>query len=166
MGSNYAPTLHVQKEAAERGFQQVLWLYGDDHQVTEVGTMNIFMFYINDQGGEFCGVKYRCLSNLGYAGVIFTLLLFLEKELVTPPLNGLILPGITRNSILTVSREWNQFKVTERIITMPEIIRLLSENRVSSKHVQCCLNVHCGREMLNIYSSICGSVVSLKLLKR
>ena len=24
------------------GFDQVLWLFGDDHQVTEVGTMNLF----------------------------------------------------------------------------------------------------------------------------
>lgn len=52
MGSNYAPTLRVQKEAAEKGLQQVLWLYGEDHEVTEVGTMNIFMFYINDEGGN------------------------------------------------------------------------------------------------------------------
>jgi len=52
MGSNYAPTINVQKEAAAKGLQQVLWLYGEDHQLTEVGTMNIFMFYVNDQGGR------------------------------------------------------------------------------------------------------------------
>lgn len=52
MGSNYGPTVHVQKEAISKGLQQVLWLYGEDHQCTEVGTMNIFMFYINDQGGK------------------------------------------------------------------------------------------------------------------
>lgn len=53
MGSNYAPTIHVQKEAASKGLQQVLWLYGPDHELTEVGTMNIFMFFINDDGGKF-----------------------------------------------------------------------------------------------------------------
>lgn len=53
MGSNYGPTIRVQSEAIRRGRQQVLWLYGDDHQLTEVGTMNIFMFYINDNGGNF-----------------------------------------------------------------------------------------------------------------
>lgn len=53
-----------------------------------------------------------------------------ERELLTPPLNGLILPGIVRNSLLTIARQWNQFKVTERSITMKEIIQLLSENRV------------------------------------
>lgn len=52
MGSNYAPTIHIQKEATKQGLQQVLWLYGDDHQLTEVGTMNIFALIVNEQGGE------------------------------------------------------------------------------------------------------------------
>ncbi|CAL7945493.1 unnamed protein product [Xylocopa violacea] len=104
VGSNYGPTIYVQREAVEKGLQQVLWLYGEDNEVTEVGTMNVFMFCVNDDG---------------------------EKELVTPPLsNGLILPGVTRNSILTLSREWNQFKVSERKFCMDEVCHLLSENRL------------------------------------
>ncbi|XP_073830614.1 branched chain amino acid transaminase [Musca autumnalis] len=103
MGSNYAPTINVQKEASRKGLQQVLWLYGDDHQLTEVGTMNIFMFFVNEKG---------------------------EKELRTPPLNGLILPGITRDSILALARQWGQFKVTEEVFTMPDITRLLNEGRL------------------------------------
>lgn len=103
MGSNYGPTIRVQSEAIRRGRQQVLWLYGDDHQLTEVGTMNIFMFYINDNG---------------------------EREMVTPPLNGLILPGITRHSIIQMSEEWNEFKVNQRVITMSEVVELLNSNRL------------------------------------
>lgn len=53
MGSNYAPTIQVQKEAHQKGLHQVLWLYGHDHQLTEVGTMNIFILFINEQGGLF-----------------------------------------------------------------------------------------------------------------
>lgn len=52
LGSNYAPTIAIQKAAAERGLQQVLWLYGEEHLITEVGVMNFFMLYINDAGGE------------------------------------------------------------------------------------------------------------------
>lgn len=52
MGSNYAPTIHIQAEAIKLGLQQVLWLYGEDHQLTEVGTMNIFVMTINERGGE------------------------------------------------------------------------------------------------------------------
>lgn len=55
-----------------------------------------------------------------------------EKELITPPLNGLILPGITRRSILNLALEWNQFKVTEKNITMEQVCRLNSEKRVSN----------------------------------
>lgn len=62
MGSNYAPTIHVQKEAAQKGLQQVLWLYGPDHQLTEVGTMNIFVLFINDKGGQ-CHLNLEKLMN-------------------------------------------------------------------------------------------------------
>lgn len=103
MGSNYAPTIHVQREAASKGLQQVLWLYGEDHQLTEVGTMNIFMFRVNEKG---------------------------EKELVTPPLDGLILPGITRDSILRLARQWNAFSVKEEKFTMTEILQLVKEERL------------------------------------
>lgn len=52
MGSNYGPTVRIQTHANRKGLQQVLWLYGPEHQVTEAGTMNIFMLYINDNGGK------------------------------------------------------------------------------------------------------------------
>lgn len=67
--------------------------------------------------------------------ILFDLLnnfIFLERELITPPLNGLILPGITRDSILHLAKEWRQFKVTERPINMFEVKKALYENRVSS----------------------------------
>lgn len=60
-------------------------------------------------------------------------ILMIERELITPPLNGLILPGITRDSILHLAREWRQFKVTERPINMFEVKKALYENRVSSE---------------------------------
>lgn len=104
MGSNYAPTIHVQRVASQRGLQQVLWLYGEDHQLTEVGTMNIFVYFVNDRG---------------------------ERELRTPPLNGLILPGITRDSILQLARQWGKFRVSEEPFTMADITRLVKEERVS-----------------------------------
>lgn len=51
--SNYAPTILISKMAGEMGCQQVLWLYDDDEKLTEVGTMNIFAYWINEQGGEW-----------------------------------------------------------------------------------------------------------------
>ena len=36
----------------DKGCQQILWLYEDEHYVTEVGTMNIMMYWKNEQGGQ------------------------------------------------------------------------------------------------------------------
>jgi branched-chain amino acid aminotransferase len=43
-GGNYAMGMAAMRGAQEKGCAQVLWLYGDDHQVTEAGTMNVFFF--------------------------------------------------------------------------------------------------------------------------
>lgn len=51
-------------------------------------------------------------------------------ELVTPPLDGTILPGVTRDSILTLAREWGEFSVTERFITIKEIKTAALEGRL------------------------------------
>jgi branched-chain amino acid aminotransferase len=37
-----------------------------------------------------------------------------EDELITPPLDGTILPGITRQSVITLTRELREFKVVEK----------------------------------------------------
>lgn len=55
---------------------------------------------------------------------------FVEKELATPPLNGLILPGVTRQSIIELAQEWGEFKVIQRNITMDELMRLQKSNKV------------------------------------
>ncbi|XP_068193902.1 branched-chain-amino-acid aminotransferase, mitochondrial [Antennarius striatus] len=103
VGGNYGPTIAVQNEAVKRGCQQVLWLYGPDEQITEVGTMNLFIYLINQKG---------------------------EKELITPPLDGMILPGVTRQSLLDLARNWGEFRVTERTMGMKELLQLLDAGRV------------------------------------
>lgn len=104
MGSNYAPTMWTQKIAERYNCQQCLWLYGPDHIITEVGAMNIFVLLDKGNGA---------------------------KELVTPPLDqGIILPGITRKSILELTRDWNEFEVNERQITMKEVMKAQSEGKL------------------------------------
>lgn len=39
--------------------------------------------------------------------------------------------GVTRRSILELAREWGEFKVTERFVTMPEVVKAHAEGRVS-----------------------------------
>ncbi|XP_070306659.1 branched-chain-amino-acid aminotransferase, mitochondrial isoform X1 [Odocoileus virginianus] len=103
VGGNYGPTVLVQQEAQKKGCEQVLWLYGPDHELTEVGTMNIFVFWTYEDG---------------------------VLELVTPPLDGIILPGVVRQSLLDLARTWGEFRVVERKITMKEFLRALEDGRV------------------------------------
>jgi branched-chain amino acid aminotransferase len=99
LGANYAPCVLPQLQAARRGFQQNLWLFGDDERITEVGTMNFFAVLKTPDGG---------------------------RELVTAPLDGTILDGVTRDSILELARERlvpEGWRVSERYVTMGEMAR-------------------------------------------
>jgi len=53
------------------------------------------------------------------------------NELVTAPLSsGLVLPGVTRNSVLALAREWDQFEVSEREIPMSEVTAAVKSGRM------------------------------------
>ena len=46
-------------------------------------------------------------------------------------MDGTILPGVTRDSILTLCKDWGEFKVNgDGRITMPQLTRALEEGRV------------------------------------
>lgn len=66
-----------------------------------------------------------------WKSIIFFSLQNIERELVTPPLNGLILPGIVRDSVLHLTRQWGNYKVSEKVITMEQILKLHKDGRVS-----------------------------------
>lgn len=53
-----------------------------------------------------------------------------EKELVTPVLDGTILPGVTRDSVLRIAMEMNEFKVSQRSVHIDEVIEGIHEGRV------------------------------------
>lgn len=100
IGGNYAPTIAPLKEANTKGYSQVLWLYQD--QVTEVGTMNVMCLWKNKNG---------------------------DTELVTAPLDGTILPGVTRDSVINIVRSWG-ITVIERSYTMTEVAEAAKEDRM------------------------------------
>lgn len=52
-----------------------------------------------------------------------------ETELVTASLDGTILPGVTRQSIIEIAKEWG-IKVVERDFTIQELFKLKEENRL------------------------------------
>ena len=55
LGSNYAAGVVPQQKAAALGYQQILWLYGAEHRLTEVGTMNLFIVIEDKDGSEAFG---------------------------------------------------------------------------------------------------------------
>ena len=103
VGGNYAPTIRTQVAAAARGYAQVLWLVGKEQTVTEAGTMNFFVLWRTREG---------------------------RVELITAPLDGTILPGVTRDSMISLARGWGEFDVVERSFTMPELAAAIKEGRV------------------------------------
>lgn len=105
VGANYGPTLLAQGEARERGFNQVLWLLGQEARVTEAGASNFFVVIRSAEGKE---------------------------RLLTAPLtDGVILHGVTRTSILALARErLPDIEVVEVDYTMHDLVAAVEEDRL------------------------------------
>ncbi|MFT4088854.1 MAG: branched-chain amino acid aminotransferase [Gordonia sp. (in: high G+C Gram-positive bacteria)] len=77
-GGNYAASLLAQAQAAEQGCDQVVWLDAIERRyIEEMGGMNLF--FVLGTGSD--------------------------ARLVTPELSGSLLPGITRDSLLTLATD-------------------------------------------------------------
>lgn len=63
-----------------------------------------------DAGGR------ECIEEVGTMNIFF----LFGDEIVTPPLSGSILPGVTRDSVLRIARDWG-WKVSERPVTIEEV---------------------------------------------
>jgi branched-chain amino acid aminotransferase len=100
---NYAASLLAQEQAIEAGCDQVVWLDAvEKRYVEEMGGMNLF-FVLGS--GE-------------------------DAELVTPELTGTLLPGITRDSLITLARERGH-RVTERRFSVDEWREGVSDGTVT-----------------------------------
>ena len=108
-GGNYAPTLKYQGDAMRSfGCSQVLYALPrgestDDAVLSEAGAMNIFVFITRQDG---------------------------TRELVTAPLDGTILSGVTRQSVIDICNEWGEFEVSERAMTVGELKQCAREGRL------------------------------------
>ncbi|WP_433663388.1 branched-chain amino acid aminotransferase [Nocardia sp. CA-128927] len=92
VAGNYAASLLAQAEATEKGCDQVVWLDACERRyVEEMGTNNLFFVFGSGS----------------------------EARLVTPELSGSLLPGITRDSLLTLAAD-SGFKVEERKVSVEE----------------------------------------------
>jgi len=91
-GGNYAASLVAQKQAATQGCDQVVWLDANERRwVEEMGGMNLY--FVKGSGAN--------------------------ATIVTPKLTGTLLPGITRDSILTVAADLG-YKVEEVMLSIDD----------------------------------------------
>lgn len=63
------------------------------------------------------GIERRYVEEVGTMNIVFRI----KDELVTPPLTGSILPGVTRDSVIQLARHWG-ITVNERPITIEEVV--------------------------------------------
>ena len=63
------------------------------------------------------GVEQKYLEEVGSMNIFFVI----DDEIITPELNGSILPGITRNSVIALAEKW-QDKICERKISIDELM--------------------------------------------
>ena len=118
LGLNYAAGFPAQRVAAALGYQQLLWILGET--VAEAGAMNIFAVFERPDGG-----KRLSLSSGGERTSSFTT--HTEVDLVTPPLDGTILPGVTRNSVLALL---SHHPPTAALPLLPADMRIHTAERV------------------------------------
>ena len=64
------------------------------------------------------GVHHKYLDEVGTMNIMVKI----GDEIITPPLNGAILAGVTRDSILSLMRGWG-LKVSERPISIDEVMQ-------------------------------------------
>lgn len=89
-GGNYAASLVAQKAAAKEGCDQVVWIDAKERKwVEEMGGMNLY--FVKGKGAD--------------------------ATVITPKLTGTLLPGITRDSILSVAKDLG-YKTEETMISI------------------------------------------------
>jgi len=90
-GGNYAASLFVGTEAKEKGYSQVLWLDA---------------------------IEGRFIEEVGAMNICFV---YEGQRIVTPPLTGSILPGITRKSVLQLGAHLG-YEMAEEAIDVNEML--------------------------------------------
>jgi branched-chain amino acid aminotransferase len=99
-GGNYAASLLAQQEASAQGCDQVMFADGAEHAWVE----------------ELGGMNVYLVTT--------------DNELVTPELSGSILEGVTRDSILTLAKEYGLTPV-ERRISVAELLDGVASGHIS-----------------------------------
>jgi len=71
------------------------------------------------------GVEQKYIEEVGTMNIFIQF----KNEVATPKLNGSILPGVTRDSVIQILKDWG-LKITERLISIEEVIDEYKKNNV------------------------------------
>ena len=99
-GGNYAASLYVGEQAKQKGYSQVLWLDA---------------------------VEGRYVEEVGAMNICFV---YEGKKIVTPPLTGSILPGITRKSVIELGRDLG-YEVVEEPVEVQEMLADVQSGKIT-----------------------------------
>ena len=99
-GGNYAASLYASEEVAKIGYTQVLWLDA---------------------------IEGRYVEEVGAMNICFV---YEGKRIVTPALSGSILPGITRDSILTLAPSLG-YEMTEELLDVHQILADIESGKIT-----------------------------------
>ncbi len=72
------------------------------------------------------GIEQKYIEEVGSMNIFFVI----DGEIITPALNGSILPGITRDSVVKLAQHWN-LPVSERLISIEELIKANNTGKLS-----------------------------------
>lgn len=72
------------------------------------------------------GVERQYIEEVGSMNIAFVI----DNELITPPLTGTILAGVTRDTVLQLAKDWG-IRVTERPISITEVFTAARNGRLS-----------------------------------
>lgn len=97
---NYAASLYVGEEAKAKGYSQVLWLDA---------------------------VHRRYVEEVGAMNICFV---YEGEHIVTPPLSGSILDGVTRDSILRLGRELG-YEMSEERLDIYEVLEDIQSGKIT-----------------------------------
>ncbi|MBI4700005.1 MAG: branched-chain amino acid aminotransferase [Deltaproteobacteria bacterium] len=70
-------------------------------------------------------IEHRWVEEVGTMNIFFRL----RDEVITPPLAGTILPGVTRDSVIAICKRWG-LTVTERMISIDEVMETIASGEM------------------------------------
>ncbi|MCB0037266.1 MAG: aminotransferase class IV, partial [Anaerolineales bacterium] len=99
-GGNYAASLMIAEKVKKLGYVQVLWLDA---------------------------VTGRYIEEVGTMNIMFV---YEGKKIVTPPLTGSILPGVTRDSLLTLAPDLG-YEVSEEMLDVEQMLADVTSGKIT-----------------------------------